>query len=539
MQTFQVFYLLILILLTTTLIEAQDFFSKPRCSSRCGDVRIRYPFGIGSNCSANDWFNIDCNSSTPYLSALNNVEVLDLDTFTQRVIVNIPEFKADCKNPVQNSNLVLGANHGKSPFRISGSLNRFVVKGCGSATIMEEENGTIVTGCSTTCGKDTVSDTNNCFGIGCCQTLIPRDLESYTFNLTGMAKKEGDGTCGSAFLLDITYLERRHAITFPNQIYGDGLPLPTSLSWNESFNLSSTRCNETCGEISIPYPFGIQSLCSESDWFNVDCKSSKPYLSAINNVEVLAFGKETVTVNVSMNSDCENPVQNNNLDLSKSPFSFSKSDNIFVVEGCGSATIIENGSIVSGCSTACGNATVSDRNNCFGNGCCQSTIPRNLESFTLDLSRLGRQVGNETCGSALLVDMNSFMEERFSRQFVPITLGWPTINFYDSTECRWCERQGGICYTNYNEEGRISFGSCHGSSKKSLGVILGKIFLILKLLFIVIHVSLIIFYNTSLTGFSHVFNLLRFSYKFGFVNTNQCIFFCQMTTDIKIYPIMY
>ncbi|KAI3740251.1 hypothetical protein L2E82_30676 [Cichorium intybus] len=243
MQSFHVLHLLILISLITTLIEAKSYYSKPRCRSGCGQVTISYPFGIGKDCSLNEWYTIDSNSSRPYLSALNKVEVLHLDASTQTVTVNMSVTNADCKNPLKNSNLVLGDGHGKSPFKISGSNNVLVVKGCGNGAIMEE-NGTIVTGWSTTCRKDTVSDTNNCIGVGCCQTALPHDLEMLTFNLTGLKSQDEGGTCGSAYLVDITFIERQYGLRFDSQIIGHEYAfLPMSLSWKERFNLNPTRCN--------------------------------------------------------------------------------------------------------------------------------------------------------------------------------------------------------------------------------------------------------------------------------------------------------
>ncbi|KAI3723165.1 hypothetical protein L2E82_34564 [Cichorium intybus] len=470
MQPLQVLYIFILILLTISLVEAQ-YYAKARCNDTCGHVRIPFPFGIGSNCAANEWYNVDCIFSKPYLSALNNVQVLDISSRT--VTVNVSVISVDCENPIQDSNLVLTTSHGKSPFVFAGSINSLFFLGCGTATIME--NGTVITGCSTTCGKDTVPDITNCAGVGCCRTAIPHDLQSFTFNLTGSERHDEEGTCGSAFLVDTSRAIRYYMGDVLIRFIGkDRDFVPITLSWNETFNVNSTRCNETCGEVPILYPFGIERNCSWTDWFNVDCNSSKPYLSAFSNLEVLGVSpeNETVTINVPMISSCEN----NNLDLSRSPFRISESDNMFVAEGCGSAIIMENGTIVTGCSTTCNNDTVSDRSNCFGIGCCQTTIPRDIESFTMDLTGMGSPAGNGTCASAFLVDVKSFTEGRFSGQSAPITLVWPHIYYYDSTECRWCEHHGGFCYPLYNDDDVYLGVSCHhyGGSKK--GVILGKLF---------------------------------------------------------------
>ncbi|KAI3723160.1 hypothetical protein L2E82_34555 [Cichorium intybus] len=147
---------------------------------------IPYPFGIGRHCSWDEWFNVDCNSSTPYLPALHNVELLDVSLDPETIIVNFPMI-SDCENPVQKNNF----NLSRSPFLFSGFDNLFVVKGCGNAAIMDE-NGTI------TCGDQTISDVNNCFGIGCCQTMFLHDVESFTMNLTGLETRAVNGSCGSA-----------------------------------------------------------------------------------------------------------------------------------------------------------------------------------------------------------------------------------------------------------------------------------------------------------------------------------------------------
>ncbi|CAH1424278.1 unnamed protein product [Lactuca virosa] len=492
MQKFQLLHLFILISLTTKLTEAQSSI-KTGCSRRCGNVWIPFPFGIGRNCSLNKWYTVDCNSSTPYLSALNHLEILRVDIYQQTVTVNGSMNIDHCENPVQNSNLVLSG----SPYRFSRLNNIFVVEGCGNGVIMD--NGSIVSGCSTTCQGDIVSDRKNCFGIGCCQSIIPYDLESFTLNLIGLERRSGNQSCVSAMVVD--------SETYSSGVfYGQSVPI--SLKWIREFNRNSTGCihcehnggvcdpspgsisgmtcqfygdNPTlegtnfgaeapfyldsgwfdaCGEVLIPPPFTIGRKWSSSDWYTIDCNSSKPYLSALNNVEVLgiSYERQTVTVNLPMISDCQNQVQYSNLVLRRTPYKISGLANMLVVEGCGNAVIMENGNIVTGCSTTCHNDTVSDINNCFGIGCCRITLSSNdLRSFTLNLTGLERQIGNGKCGSAYFVDRKSFVEE---------------------PECRACKYNGGECHY---DPGVISNMTClhpdrtseSRRSNNSLGVILG------------------------------------------------------------------
>ncbi|KAJ0853548.1 putative wall-associated receptor kinase, galacturonan-binding domain-containing protein [Helianthus annuus] len=66
------------ILLFLSLTPAIAKYVKTGCSDKCGNVRIPYPFGIGAECSVNQWYTVDCKNSSPYLSKLNHLEVLGI-----------------------------------------------------------------------------------------------------------------------------------------------------------------------------------------------------------------------------------------------------------------------------------------------------------------------------------------------------------------------------------------------------------------------------------------------------------------------------
>ncbi|KAD7478393.1 hypothetical protein E3N88_01529 [Mikania micrantha] len=128
--------------------------------------------------------------------------------------------------------------------------------------------------------------------------------------------------------------------------------------------------------------------------------------------------------------------QTMSIDLARSPFLYSKSHNKLVVEGCGSAVMMDHGSVLTGCSTSCVNDPDSDKNNCLGISCCQTTIPYYLKSYTVNLTRLERQNGDGGCGSAFLVDKNSSNDPFVVRDgsFVPVSLLW-TLADSDQVMC--------------------------------------------------------------------------------------------------------
>ncbi|GKE82639.1 hypothetical protein Tco_1552639, partial [Tanacetum coccineum] len=140
-------------------------------------------------------------------------------------------------------------------------------------------------------------------------------------------------------------------------------------------------------------------------------------------------------------SECS---QTKSVDLARSPFLFSKSQNKFVYEGCGNAVMMgDHGKVITGCSTTCRNdSTVNDNNKCVGINCCQTEIPGYLKSYSMNVSSLVSQGRDKACGSAFLVDKNSYVKGRFSdNTFMPVSLLWTLGDLdYDKVSC--CDNNG-------------------------------------------------------------------------------------------------
>ncbi|KAL8246541.1 hypothetical protein R6Q59_007757, partial [Mikania micrantha] len=134
----------------------------------------------------------------------------------------------------------MGVDLGVSPFMFS-RYNRFVFQGCGNAVMMMD-NGSVISGCSTTCRSITHGDIKKCFGMGdCCETTIPYYFNSYSINILNGSLEEEDGGCGSGFLVDETsYLQGTWFSVSRNT---PAFNIPVSFRWTLADSDKFTCCH--------------------------------------------------------------------------------------------------------------------------------------------------------------------------------------------------------------------------------------------------------------------------------------------------------
>lgn len=133
---------------------------------------------------------------------------------------------------------------------------------------------------------------------------------------------------------------------------------------------------------------------------------------------------------VPMTSNCIQSVWNSSriLDVTDTPFLFSKSHNKFIVEGCGTAAISTHGSMLTRCSTICSkqNEQGFKRSYCNGVNCCQTNVPFYLDAYSVSVN----VTSGDRCLSAFLVADNSYVDDLLSGQSVgdgssvPLVLRW-------------------------------------------------------------------------------------------------------------------
>ncbi|XP_074578460.1 wall-associated receptor kinase 2-like [Curcuma longa] len=233
-------------------------------------------------------------------------------------------------------------------------------------------------------------------------------------------------------------------------------------------------CRSKCGNVIIPYPFGIHND-SVSDCFrpgfeinctngtaylgrgpghNIDilqrpAQDGTPYLGLDSSIEVMDIHllKGTLVVNHDIAYDCYdqngtrlkwNVPSINIIDLQN--FKFSQRWNSFVAVGCDTIGYIwsyRESTFWTGCLSYCTDASFVTNGSCSGIGCCTAPIPMDLRNFSLEVDSFSNHsdCSFAPCSYAFLADvdklhfdLSNLTENRTTWKKAPVTLDWAIMN---------------------------------------------------------------------------------------------------------------
>ncbi|KAK2448391.1 Wall-associated kinase family protein [Trifolium repens] len=220
--------------------------------------------------------------------------------------------------------------------------------------------------------------------------------------------------------------------------------------------IAQNGCISECGGIPIPFPFGMnEPHCYAHKWFEIECKSDKPYLKDLN-LEVKYFDERSSLVEImnpiyrSNNCQHKKTSSNNNktvtINLRDGPFVYSQGDNTFLAVGCNNLAFLQsNGTRIGGCVSICDDG--SDNNNfnisrdgCNGRHCCKTSLPSHLSEFNVTLQGLMKD-STDRCSYALIISNYWISDSYFmdisnigtlnglmNIEYTPAMLEWEILN---------------------------------------------------------------------------------------------------------------
>ena len=160
-------------------------------------------------------------------------------------------------------------------------------------------------------------------------------------------------------------------------------------------DIAKPGCQSQCGNLKVPYPFGIQPegnegpRCFRDFGFDIICNTStdppKALIRSWKNIEIFDISDNELRVSNNVAEKCYNQSglvyreSRGSTEVDGTPYSYS-SANLFTVVGCDDdADFVADAGLRKGCGTTCRNAEEVDKDGCFGTGCCQVSF--NIYNF--------------------------------------------------------------------------------------------------------------------------------------------------------------
>ncbi|KAM1883303.1 hypothetical protein ACFX13_004681 [Malus domestica] len=205
-------------------------------------------------------------------------------------------------------------------------------------------------------------------------------------------------------------------------------------------------CPDHCGNLTIPYPFGIGDGCYLEDRFNITCNISTQQpttlwmTSDVKITNISLYDGELQILQFAA-SDCYNAQGNSTRSNSPElrvppPCSISKTKNMFVAVGCDTYAFFigyrGEEEYTTGCMSQCddlGNA-IDQRDTCSGVGCCQTKVPSGLQNGSVTLGSFYNYTDvrdSHRCSYAFLVQESEFNFNSTSFRELNVTTQLPAI----------------------------------------------------------------------------------------------------------------
>ncbi|PNT62316.1 hypothetical protein BRADI_4g01647v3 [Brachypodium distachyon] len=242
------------------------------------------------------------------------------------------------------------------------------------------------------------------------------------------------------------------------------LPMALAMPVDGIALLALPGCPDKCGDVPIPYPFGIGAQCaavSLNSFFNLDCNNTfqppRPMVGGPAGVAIevadisLERGELRVLVPVSYICFTSSATEEEIVwwfSLRDTPFLPSPGRNRFTVIGCNTLGLVGGfrggtSQYLAGCYTYCDgpNGASDDGAPCTGTGCCEASIPINLTDLRVVFPNKNSSVWEfNPCFYAMIAEVGWYSFQRRdlvgqlgfvsnrAKNGVPLIVNWAVRN---------------------------------------------------------------------------------------------------------------